>query len=515
MIGTWMEEIKSILRTELSSLEDFLLPPAGDVEIAQVEQAMNITFPDEWKQLYHTHNGESRSGPGLFFGLQFLSLNEMLSEWKIWSDLESDYQELGDHYSIPSGWVKEQYINRKWIPFCHDGGGNHLGIDLDPDENGVVGQVINFGRDEETKFVIAHNLGEFIHFMRNTVREGNYTVEQEDGMGYWMYGRNDQARLLRDAQQFALGDVVSSTSVPASATEFADWMGRLSLPWQDLIRMENAAPEDFERQYRIYLTDENLTDVSGLERCKEVRELSLSRNQVTDIQPLVHCRELKNLYLIKNPISDLRPLSRLPYLYYLNISGTAVSDLSPLAELPRLTQLDCSDTPVEDYRPLTGIATLTDLTISSPSHETAQIISSMRQLRHLTVNEAYAWRLQDWQQIATLPLTSLKVNGAAWNDVEHLRALDQLQELSLQNVRLDDASALAHMPSLQKLSLLQNTDVGELVNITSSPTLRSFLGSFVQFDQVKDGFVQNVDFSSLIGDVTDEQREVWSNYNRR
>ncbi|MEW4369571.1 SMI1/KNR4 family protein [Paenibacillus kandeliae] len=515
MIGTWMEEIKSILRTELSSLEDFLLPPAGDVEIAQVEQAMNLSFPEELKQLYHTHNGESRNGPGLFFGLQFLSLDEMLSEWKIWSDLQEEYADLGDHYSIPSGWVKEQYINRNWIPFCHDGGGNHLGIDLDPDENGVIGQVINFGRDEETKFVIARHLGEFIHFMRDTVREGNYTVEQEEGMGYWMYGRNDQARLLRDAQQFALGDVLSASKIPASNTDFAAWMGRLSQPWQELIRQQNATPEEFVRQYQIFLINENLSDLSGLERCSEVRELSLSRNQIMDVQPLVNCSELKKLYLLNNPIHDLTPLSNLKYLHSLNIAGTSVTDLTPLATLSRLTKLSCNDTPIEDYRPLLKIKTLTTLTISAPSHKAAQVISDMQQLRHLTIHDAHTWQPQDWEMIGTLPLLSLTVNGGTWDNADHLRAFEQLQELTFQHLYLQDASALADLRSLQKLSLLDNSDISQLESITRSTTLRSFTGSFAQFDQIKDGFSQLVDFSSLTGDLTNEQFEIWSNYNRR
>ncbi|MFJ9499072.1 SMI1/KNR4 family protein [Brevibacillus centrosporus] len=53
--------------------------------------------------------------------------------------------------------------NRYWLPISKDWGGNHLGLDLDPDEQGRMGQVINFGRDEEVKYVVALSL-RFIRF---------------------------------------------------------------------------------------------------------------------------------------------------------------------------------------------------------------------------------------------------------------------------------------------------------------------------------------------------------------
>nr|WP_305955588.1 SMI1/KNR4 family protein [Pseudomonas sp. R2-60-08W] len=45
---------------------------------------------------------------------------------------------------------------------AYDYGGNHLGVDLDPGEYGVSGQVINFGSDEEEKFVLASSVGTFM-----------------------------------------------------------------------------------------------------------------------------------------------------------------------------------------------------------------------------------------------------------------------------------------------------------------------------------------------------------------
>ncbi len=76
--------------------------------------------------------------------------------------------------SYPQDAIKPIYINLRWIPFSHDGAGNHLGIDLDPGATGIIGQVINFGTDEKNKFVIAPSLTDFMAWMLVQYQSGNY-----------------------------------------------------------------------------------------------------------------------------------------------------------------------------------------------------------------------------------------------------------------------------------------------------------------------------------------------------
>lgn len=80
--------------------------------------------------------------------------------------LRKDFDFLSDtpFTSFPEGAIKKKYFNPNWIPILFDNLGNYIGIDLDPDVNGTVGQVINFGRDEEEMFVIADSLEQFFNF---------------------------------------------------------------------------------------------------------------------------------------------------------------------------------------------------------------------------------------------------------------------------------------------------------------------------------------------------------------
>jgi cell wall assembly regulator SMI1 len=57
--------------------------------------------------------------------------------------------------------VRDDWWNPRWIPFTHDGGGNHLCLDLDPAEGGAVGQVISMWHDSGERAVQGHSFGEW------------------------------------------------------------------------------------------------------------------------------------------------------------------------------------------------------------------------------------------------------------------------------------------------------------------------------------------------------------------
>jgi cell wall assembly regulator SMI1 len=77
--------------------------------------------------------------------------------------------------SFPENAIKKKYFNHKWIPVFEDGGGNYIGIDLDPDVKGSKGQVIIFGRDEEDMVILGKNLDDFFDFCLTQIKkhEGN------------------------------------------------------------------------------------------------------------------------------------------------------------------------------------------------------------------------------------------------------------------------------------------------------------------------------------------------------
>ena len=177
MIGNTLTAINALLANEYPELNASLNPPATEADISRLETTTGLTLPEDLKQLYRLHNGESGHA-GLFFGLPFISIDEALAEWTVWENLAGSTASLDTSIiSVPANHIKEQYINTRYLPISKDYGGNNIGIDLDPGPDGISGQVINFGRDEDTRFVIAPSLAGFMEFILHHVKNGNYTFE--------------------------------------------------------------------------------------------------------------------------------------------------------------------------------------------------------------------------------------------------------------------------------------------------------------------------------------------------
>jgi cell wall assembly regulator SMI1 len=158
-----------------------LNPGASAAEIAAVEHHLGVTFPEEFRRLLLIHNGQD-SGCGLFFGLQFLPLSEIKSNWDMWRSLDGDglNEELADSMSSqPPGAIKPLYMNRGWVPFTHDYSGNHIGIDYDPDTQGIPGQIIAFGRDDDVKKLKADSFSHFLTTFERQLANLTWTITEK------------------------------------------------------------------------------------------------------------------------------------------------------------------------------------------------------------------------------------------------------------------------------------------------------------------------------------------------
>ena len=80
-------------------------------------------------------------------------------------------------------------------------------------------------------------------------------------------------------------------------------------------------------------SNKGITDLTGLDKCPNLAELRLAKNQVSDLKPLAGLKNLQSLTLTGNKIADLAPLAGLTKLQYLEISDNQVADLAPLEKL--------------------------------------------------------------------------------------------------------------------------------------------------------------------------------------
>lgn len=96
----------------------------------------------------------------------------------------------------------------------------------------------------------------------------------------------------------------------------------------------------------IDMANYDITDLYGIEYCRQVVFLNLSGNGIVDISDLKGLSLIEELYLSDNEIGYIDAVSNLIKLRVIDISNNAVDDLSPLFELPDLEYVNVVGNPV-------------------------------------------------------------------------------------------------------------------------------------------------------------------------
>lgn len=192
--------------------------PCTHNDITHAEEDLAITFPASVKVSLRVHDGqedlESMAGvSGLIYGLQLMTLDQIVEMTEKWRSVAKNLgrrskanpptespslssvgpsieeakrkqfklPDIPVQSSIPKDTIQPVYAHPAWIPLLTDNAGNHVGVDLAPASAGKYAQVIIFGRDFDTKFVVAKNWGDFLLDFANDLEAGNwYLIDDND-----------------------------------------------------------------------------------------------------------------------------------------------------------------------------------------------------------------------------------------------------------------------------------------------------------------------------------------------
>ncbi|MCE1184953.1 MAG: SMI1/KNR4 family protein [Rhodocyclales bacterium] len=157
-----------------------LNPPASAQDIEALEQALGLTLPQDFVACLRLHNGQDSTAGGLFDGAEFLSTHAILGQWKIWKDL-LDSGDFAGISSEPAAGIRNDWWNPKWIPFTHNGGGDHLCLDLAPTPEGQSGQIITMWHDMGNRERLAESFQAWLAHYIQDVQAGRYVYSDDFG----------------------------------------------------------------------------------------------------------------------------------------------------------------------------------------------------------------------------------------------------------------------------------------------------------------------------------------------
>lgn len=425
---------------------------ATENEINEAEQHIAVQLPGNLRELYLSCNGQSQ-GAGIFCNWSFLPLEELRSEWQNWNDIEEFYKVSFsiDACSIPRGHIKELYTSPKWIPFATDFCGNNLGYDTDPGPEGTFGQIIVFGRDYDTKYVLAASLEKFVEIIINKLDLKQY--ESEDGYLYVNHLEDEKKELsprsFRDSLSFYL------------------WKMRLGPIW-------NRALGNY------------WDDISSKEDIKNIDYLLLLKKGLRNLTPLRNFTELRDLVLSANPITSIKELEDCKYLKKLTIAKTKVKDLQGIEELKELATLSLHDTPIANLRHLSKSVSLKSLNISSTK------IDSIEEILALT------------------NLIKLNISKTKVSDVSGLSNFQFLHELDISSTRISSIRFIEEIPNLSSIDI-SGLSIEDFTPLNKTQKIQEIRCNFEQFIQFKEtlSYKPNI---AMVGKMTDDQKKVWMDF---
>ncbi|CAX45040.1 Killer toxin resistant protein, putative [Candida dubliniensis CD36] len=230
-IDSLWDRIEFWIEQEYPELEDNLNDGVTTADLNEFMQDLQIgrNLPDDFRQFYKRHDGQLRGGKptGLIMGLVLLDLEAIVEEKILWTKvaerLEGQFymaqhkqrQEnimkegssnngnnkvgpinnsfVANQRSIPPNSIQPYYYHKGWVILLKDNIGNQVAMDLLPGPAGQVGQIILFGRDFDTKLVIASSLQEFLFVFVTDLEQGNFQIdssEYQEQLGFLSNDRN-------------------------------------------------------------------------------------------------------------------------------------------------------------------------------------------------------------------------------------------------------------------------------------------------------------------------------------
>jgi hypothetical protein len=122
--------------------------------------------------------------------------------------------------------------------------------------------------------------------------------------------------------------------------------------------------DDLKKVYILEGKGKGIKDLAGLEKCVNLLQLNLARNEITNVAPLKDIKNLQSLDLSSNKIVDAGPLGNIAALQFLELSDNQIVSVEPLGKLTKLSALYIAGNKIADPAPLSALTKLSSLDLA-------------------------------------------------------------------------------------------------------------------------------------------------------
>lgn len=185
-----MDEIWTRLETFLQQnapqIYEGLAPGATEAEIAETESRTGFPFPADVRRSYLRHNGQmlATKGFNMSVGGEFIPgsfglwpLAQVSDLWEFYYCPGIDAPIADDEVTDPR--VKRVFLDRAWVGFAWDIGGNAICLDFEPRPSGRVGQVVLFDHEAAMRQWLAPSFRVWLEMIVSDLETGRLVWNAE------------------------------------------------------------------------------------------------------------------------------------------------------------------------------------------------------------------------------------------------------------------------------------------------------------------------------------------------
>ena len=169
---------------------------------------------------------------------------------------------------------------------------------------------------------------------------------------------------------------------------------------------------------------------------------------------LAMCTHIKTLYLEDNALSVIRGLEGLVMLQLLRLNGNQINEIRGLEGLSALQHLFLSNNQISEIRGLEGLSTLRYLYLGGNKIKEIKKLEHLSSLQHLHLNDNQISKIKGLEHLSALKQLYLDDNQIS--QIQGLERLFELQVLSLSCNQINKIKGLEHLSALQRLYLGDN-----------------------------------------------------------
>lgn len=226
---------------------------------------------------------------------------------------------------------------------------------------------------------------------------------------------------------------------------------------------------DMETITDMYGFTRDISDITGIEYCINIKHLYLGYNNISDISLLSNLINLIELHLYENNFSDLSPLSNLVTLEDLILGNNPITNIGPLINLTNLTRLHFTNCPIIDFNPVSNLSKLEDFAATACQFDNGDLslLSGLINLQHLYLAMNQISNISTLSGLTNLQSIDIYINQVT--NINPLIGLVNLTYLDLSHNPIIDFSPLGSMFTIQRLILYSNniSDISMLASLTN------------------------------------------------